>query len=251
MSRLIEKTTLVQITSFNRRHDETIENFTFYFPRTLRRVSKFRIISYAIPNSMYNISDYFNNRKVKFIIDGTTYEYDLEEGYYLGEDAADALQTLLNQSIDGFTVTLDPNSKKITIEHSTHDFTIVYDPNYLTNEFFGYYSNQVSASKKVKFSYPVAPIVTQEIQLRANIVKNSIEHQTESSDLLYSFSLAGSSYGDLIQATSSLDGIYYEPNSHDISIIHLKLTDSYGRPVGLNEYDYSITLEFTYFDERV
>ena len=106
--------------------------FTVEFPNALHDIKSVRLVSTAIPNSIYNIDGVNDNIFIDVPDMGhVADEYFLPAGFYNINTLCTAVETLLNTNTpDGnFTVVYDDISAKVTISRSASTFELLFSLN--------------------------------------------------------------------------------------------------------------------------
>ena len=99
---------------------------------------EYKLTSFYFTNNVYNVND--NNNKIPFIENNISYTATLTNGYYDSSDFVSHLSTILNnEAIGTITITLDENTRKLTITDTLNiHFTFGSNTNNSGNKLMGF-----------------------------------------------------------------------------------------------------------------
>lgn len=95
----------------------------------------FRLIKANVFNSIYTVND--NNLNINITVGATTTPISLEVGSYTFSELGNHLQTQINASLTGYTVTSNTTTYKYTISNTSSAFTISWPQTLSSHRLFG------------------------------------------------------------------------------------------------------------------
>jgi hypothetical protein len=119
---IIPQTVTVLVDSRERDPETNPHAHTYrvHLPAPLRDVTAARVVSAEIPDTVYTFSATDGNTSLNLTIAGESRSITIPDGRYTVETLCTAVESVLNQAFDsvdiGVTVTLDPASRRVTIE---------------------------------------------------------------------------------------------------------------------------------------
>ena len=169
----IERNILKNVIHFDTRFKQNyvIENqskFTFNFPTAFKNVISSKLISFELPDTIYNITEKLGNNTFNInILTGTTSDNDtkvtINEGKYTSSTLITEVERALDAISNNFTVSLSADTNLITITHASENFVLRF-PGVKDKVNLGYIlgfrsevvnstSDSVTASKVADFNF--------------------------------------------------------------------------------------------------
>lgn len=235
--------------------------------KPILNVQKFKILSFNIPFSFFNITS--SNNQFIITIGGNTHTILLEVGSYSCSNIASLLQTKIRALINNnnFYIDFSNNTGKFYFQYNA-SFTIPYLNNTLGQylKLFSDVSNLVSSApvssvlsvsvysttNNIIMSSNIVNIIrTPEIQIRSNLTLSLNSTGSSSSDnLLVSVPVSNVSFGSIISSIyyPNIMDLDFVPRDPEVSDIFIKLTDINKNVLDFNNQGYTITFQFFYLE---
>ena len=193
----------------------------------------------SIPSSFYNCDDF--NKKINYVENSITYNKVLPQGNYNVLTLANALKTLMGVN---FTITYNSLDNTYTIINSLYDFQLLATSTCF--EMIGFKDNTTysSVSKSLKSPISINLFTIRNIYISSNnFMLNNINSSTpNNSSILCSIPIQ-SSPGSILTYSNKYN-VYNEVyNTHNLTLLHIKLTDQDGAILDLNGCHFSLTLQ--------
>lgn len=247
--------------------DTTATELNVLLGKPIMNVQKFKILSFNIPFSFFNITS--SNNTFLLTVGANNYTIVLETGNYSCSNIASLLQTKIRALIasSNFYVDFSTNTGKFYFQHSA-SFTITYSGNTLGQfiKIFNGTSNLVSGAPSndvisvsvygtttnIVVGTNISNILrTPEIQLRTNLTLSlSSTGNSNSDNLLVSVPVSNVSFGSIISTASypNIMQLDFTPRQEEISEIYISLTDINKQVLDFNGQAYTITFQFFYLE---
>lgn len=188
-------------------------------------------------NVQYTVDD--RNRKV-YINDGSDKTITLDKGRYDGDSIATELQSKLNSSSSGFTVTFSDKTLKMTISRTS---SYVLKTGTTTDSAWtvlGFDTDADKSSSTSNTSDNIVKLASKYYYITSNIVQSTHINKDLRDNILILFSNT-QNFGNLITRPAPQ---IIPASSSTIDLIKLKLFDDEDNLVDCNNIGYSLTLRF-------
>ncbi len=121
-------------TKFRENYNNTIAtDFIHKLPDSIKKAISMKILSYDIPDTNYNISNYYRNNQFTVIRDNSSFLIEVPDGMYSFENS-DELTTQINEQfvddISDLNISIDSLTLKTTIKYDASNSPIFLDFNY-------------------------------------------------------------------------------------------------------------------------
>lgn len=193
----------------------------------------------SIPYSFYNCDDF--NNKFNYVENSITYYKIIPQGNYNVLTLANALKTLMGAN---FNITYNSLDNTFTILNYYNEFQLLSSSTCF--ELLGFKDNLTysSINKSLRSVISVNLFTIRNIYISSNnFMLNNINSSTpNNSSILCSIPIQ-SSAGSII-SYSNIFNVYNEVyNTHNLTLLHIKLTDQDGDILDLNGCNFSLTLQ--------
>ena len=193
----------------------------------------------SIPYSFYNCDNF--NDKISYIENSITYNKFIPQGNYNVLTLAAALKLLMGVN---FTIVYNSLDNTYTITNTLHDFELLATSTCF--EMMGFKDNTTygSTSKILKSVISINLFTIRNIYVSSNnFILNNVNSTTpNNSSILCSIPIQSSS-GSIISYSNTFN-VYNEVyNTHNLTLLHIKLTDQDGDILDLNGCHFSLTLQ--------
>ena len=179
----------------------------------------YRLFNLRMMNSWYNINT--NNKTFTFTIDGSSIEYELNEGYYDPYTLRDEFTSHLYA--EGITVTYNRVSQKFIFEHATKQFSFNFVDNDYLAYILGWEPDSTYTSELNLISTGIINMIyTRYILVDINDNRKGRKYTIDNTP--YSFKI------DTSQSKSKTLILYNSPSFHleSTNYLDIKITDEYG-----------------------
>lgn len=109
-------------------------NFEINLPTTIQNVNYIKLKNITLPMNSYNIASSLQNTKFRFLFSGTTYNIELQDGFYSATNLATTIQNLMNAAVNAnnFIVIYNKINNKFLFGSNTSPFSLIfnYQPEY-------------------------------------------------------------------------------------------------------------------------
>jgi len=245
-------TTYITINSRKRASSNTCDA-VYFLDRTLQGIQGLKLSNMQFYNTIYNINQYNNTIAFSMTSSTTTtpYSLTLAPGNYVVSEFTAALQTLMNGSLSGFTVTYSNITGLITISNS-NSFLL----NFATSTMYvvlGFLPQQYAATTSITAPYALNLGMPVQVHIYISKVVNSYIGVQGSYDMPTFIVPIDGAWGTIVNFRSKNNYLQYVniPNPIDINCITVKLKSpsvAAGLPpeyISLNGSEYCMILEET------
>jgi hypothetical protein len=228
-------------------------DFHFVLPDRFTKVVSMQLTALEIPQTYYNVSNEYGNSFFTVTIETTIVTIVVPDGYYTSQGLIDTIQLQATES-GLFTCTLDGTSKKVTLQTNLTTMTLDFglnQPNHIPHLgwMMGFTQQFYSASSTYVSEMPIQVDTISYAYLSVDDYNNNMNNGftsafTESvlnTSILARVSLVHSNtYTMIVKEETPLEREYFGPV--DIQKLHIRLFDSWGRILNLNQRDFSFCL---------
>jgi len=193
----------------------------------------------SIPFSFFNCDDF--NFTLKYIENSITYTKIIPQGNYNVLTLATALRTLMGVN---FTITYNNLDNTYTFTNSLYDFSLLSTSTCFEILGFKDKITYTSVSRTLKSVISINLFTIRNIYISSNnFILNNVNSSTpNNSSILCSIPIQSSS-GSII-SYSNIYNVYNEVyNTHNLTLLHIKLTDQDGDILDLNGCHFSLTIQ--------
>lgn len=193
----------------------------------------------SIPYSFFNCDDF--NFKLSYIENAITYNKIIPQGNYNVLTLATALKTLMGVN---FNIVYNSLDNTYTITNTLYEFQLLATSTCFEMMGFKDKTTYVSVSKSLKSVISINLFTIRNIYISSNnFILNNVNSSTpNNSSILCSIPIQSSS-GSII-SYSNIYNVYNEVyNTHNLTLLHIKLTDQDGDILDLNGCHFSLTLQ--------
>ena len=194
----------------------------------------------SIPYSFFNCDDFNDN--FNFIVNGVTYNTVVPQGNYNVLTLITALKLLMGAT---FNITYNSLNNGYTFTNTTYNFQLLSSSNCF--EMLGFPDNITYSSTLLSLTSTISInlFTIRNIYITSNnFILNNINSSTpNNSSILCSIPISSSS-GSIITYQNIFNINNEVHNTHNLKLLHIKLTDQDGDILDLNGCHFSLTLQF-------
>ena len=215
-------------------------NTIFHLPHINIRKSNtvtITVLNAQIPSSFYNVNS-GNNTLVYNENDGEIQTVTLTPSNY----NINTLKAHIVSLIPSFNITYSSSSNKLTISHSTYDFTLFSSSTCF--ELLGFSDiNHISTTLSLISDNVINLFTVRNLQIASdNFILNNIDAASPNSSNILASIPVSTSYNNII-SYANIHDVYSEiNNTRNLTNLHIKLTDQDGNVIELNNAHWSLTL---------
>lgn len=195
------------------------------------------VLNAQIPSSFYNVNS-GNNTLVYNENDGEIQTVTLTPSNY----NINTLKAHIVSLVPSFNITYSSSSNKLTISHSTYDFTLFSDSTCF--ELLGFSDiNHISTTLSLISDNVINLFTVRNLQIASdNFILNNIDAASPNSSNILTSIPVTTSYNNII-SYANIHDVYSEiNNTRNLTNLHIKLTDQDGNVIELNNAHWSLTL---------
>ena len=193
----------------------------------------------SIPFSFYNCDDF--NSKLSYIENYITYNKIIPQGNYNVLTLATALKTLMGTN---FIITYNAIDNTFTFTNALYDFQLLSSSTCFEMLGFKDKTTYSSISKSLKRNISINLFTISNIYLSINdFMLNNINSSTPNNSSILCFIPIQSSSGSIISYSNIFNVNNEVYNIHNLTLLHIKLTDQDGDILDLNGCHFSLTLQ--------
>jgi len=216
-------------------------DYSVILPYSITNFSSISLKEVLIPQTTYNIIDGVNNN-LSFN-DGTDESISVPSGNYSIYTLCSEIQSLMNSTSSGYTVSFDPTTFKVTISNSA-TFSLSFTTSKSIWKPLGFTKSDLTGH--MSYTGPNAVQLNQSMSLFIQISELGIENQN-TTGLQYTFKIPVTStsgeINEINETNSYLQCIKY-PSERSINQLTVRLVYEDGNVVSLNGVDWEMLLEF-------
>jgi hypothetical protein len=196
--------------------------------------------SASIPYSFFNCDDFNDN--FNYIVNSITYNTVIPQGNYNVLTLITALKLIMGAT---FNITYNSLNNGYTFSNTTYDFRLLNTSNCF--EMLGFPDNitYISTSRILTSTISINLFTIRNIYITSNnFILNNVNSSTpNNSSILCSVPISSSS-GSIITYQNIYNINNEVHNTHNLKLLHIKLTDQDGDILDLNGCHFSLTLQF-------
>jgi len=195
--------------------------------------------SASIPYSFFNCDDF--NDVLKFIQNSITYNVIIPQGNYNVNTLITALKSLMGVN---FNIIYNALDNTFTFTNTLYEFSLLSTSTCFEMLGFTDKKTYTSVSKTLKSTISINLFTIRNIYICSNnFILNNVNSSTpNNSSILCSVPIQSSS-GSIITYSNIFDISNEVYNTHNLTLLHIKLTDQDGDILDLNGCHFSLTLQ--------
>lgn len=209
----------------------------------LKESAYISVKSACIPYSWYNINDY--NNILDIYCDGDNYSLTIPVGNYNINTLISAIESVMLPTGLQISLKYIPNVNHVSFTHSSLPFQILQSSTCYEALGFTENLNYNSVANYIESVNGINLFNVRQILINSNnfVLNNINSYQNGNASILSSVTVTGNPNSILhYKNNTSIHKIHHLNN---LSNLHIKLTDEIGRPLLLNNINWSLTLEVT------
>ena len=193
----------------------------------------------SIPYSFYNCDDF--NNKLSFIQNSITYNVLIPQGNYNVNTLITALKSIMGPT---FNIVYNSLDNTYTFTNTTYDFELLSSSTCFEMLGFKDNINYMSNSMILKSTICVNLFTIRNIYITSNnFILNNVNSSTpNNSSIICSIPIQSAS-GSIITYQNIFNVKNEVHNTHNLNLVHIKLTDQDGDVLDLNGCHFSLTLQ--------